>query len=122
MLTGAAGYVIMAWSLRTAAHPGLLYQVVNFVLSAAFGYAFGPVLSMALSMVPLKFAGGASGVLVTALQLGQLLGIAVYGSVYFALARNASARESAEALACAGGAVAGLFFIRSVSGQEATRP
>jgi hypothetical protein len=131
MLTGAAGYVIMAWSLRTAAHPGLLYLVVNFVLSAAFGYAFGPVLSMALSRVPLKFAGGASGVLVTALQLGQLLGIAVYGSVYFALARNASAGESAEAfahtlywaaLACAAGAVAGLFFIRAVSGQEATRP
>jgi hypothetical protein len=45
MLNGAAGYVIMAWSLRTAAEPGTLYLTVNFVLSAGFGYGFGPVLS-----------------------------------------------------------------------------
>jgi hypothetical protein len=131
MLIGATGYVIMAWSLRTATEPGNLYLTVNFVLSAAFGYGFGPVLSMALSRVPLKFAGSASGILVSTLQIGQLLGIAVYGSVYFAMVHSTSARDSAEAfahtlywaaLACVAGALAGLAFIRMSRAKEGARP
>ncbi|TDW24305.1 MFS transporter [Kribbella kalugense] len=131
MLIGAAGYVIMAWSLRTATDPASLYLTVNFGLSAAFGYGFGPILSMALSHVPLKFAGSASGVLVSTLQIGQLLGIAVYGSIYFALVHNTSAKESAgafahtlywAALACVVGALAGLVFIRMIRVKEEARP
>jgi predicted MFS family arabinose efflux permease len=131
MLVAAAGYQIMAWSLRDATDPGPLYLILNFVLSAAFGYGFGPVLSMALSRVPLKFAGSASGILVTTLQLGQLFGIAIYGSIYFALDRYPSARESAgafahtlywAALACVAGALAALIFIREVRVKEEAKP
>lgn len=123
MLVGGLGYLVMAWNLRDAAQPGPVYLMVNLVLSAAFGYAFGPVLSLALSRVPMKFAGGASGILVSVLQIGQLLGVAVYGSIYFGLHRNASASDSASAfgqtlcwtaLACVAGALSGWAFIRSI--------
>lgn len=131
MLVGAAGYAIMAWNLHAGTDPGTLYLVVNFVLSAAFGYGFGPVLSTALSRVPLKFAGSASGVLVSALQIGQLLGIAVYGSVYFALVHSTTAKDSANAfahtlywsgLACVIGALTALIFVRSIKTREETQP
>jgi EmrB/QacA subfamily drug resistance transporter len=122
MLVGAAGFVVIALTLSGAAYPGLLYLILNLVLSAAFGYGFGPVLSMALASVPLRFAGSASGVLVSTLQIGQLLGIAVYGSIYFALepsrttaAASASAFASAvlwAAGACVVGAIAGAAFVR----------
>jgi MFS family permease len=123
MLGGGLGYLAMAWDLRDAHQPGLLYLIINVLLAAAFGYGFGPVLSLALSRVPLKFAGSASGILVSVLQIGQLLGIAVFGSIYFGLHRTATAANSASAfgqtlvwtaVACAGAALAGWAFTRSL--------
>lgn len=81
--------------------------------------------------MPPKFAGSASGILVSTLQIGQLLGTAVYGSIYFAMVRNASARESAgafahmlywAALACVAGALASLVFTRMIRVKEDARP
>ncbi|SEK75460.1 MFS transporter [Streptacidiphilus jiangxiensis] len=128
LLGGGVGYLVMAWSLSGGAQPGAVFLIANLLLSACFGYGFGPVLSLALSRVPLQYAGGASGIMVTVLQLGQLLGIAAYGSIFFGLHTAPTAANSASAfgttlcyaaLGCGLAALSGLAFGRTLK-KEAT--
>ena len=53
---------------------------------AAFGVVMSPLVARAVGTLPLARAGIAGGVVVTVQWLGNALGVAVLGSVYFALA------------------------------------
>jgi MFS family permease len=62
------------------------------LLSTAFsltglgmGYAFSPVMSVALGEVAPADAANASGLLTTVLQLSQALGVAIFGTLYLSL-------------------------------------
>jgi hypothetical protein len=48
--------------------------------------AFGPLMTRVLSRVPVAIAADASGVLVTVNQLGIVVGIATFGTLYLNLA------------------------------------
>ncbi|HSW24107.1 MAG TPA: MFS transporter, partial [Burkholderiaceae bacterium] len=63
---------------------------------AAFGLIMSPLVARAVGTLPLARAGIAGGVVVTVQWLGNALGVAVLGSVYFALAP--AARIDAAAL------------------------
>ena len=49
------------------------------------GTAFSPMFTVAFSKVPPRYAADASGVLTTVNQLGQVIGVAAYGSVFLSM-------------------------------------
>jgi len=59
------------------------------VLGAALGVGYSPLVTHALSHVPPADAADASGLLTTALQLGQVTGVATFGSLFLSLAARA---------------------------------
>jgi predicted MFS family arabinose efflux permease len=69
--------------------PSLLFT------GAAFGVVMSPLVARAVGTLPLARAGIAGGVVVTVQWLGNALGVAVLGSVYFALAPSAGAEAAA---------------------------
>ena len=94
------------------------------------GLSISPLLTQSLVHVPAARAADASGVLTTTVQLGQLLGVAVIGSVYLSRAARAQlprAAASAGAMsgtACwlaalsAAGLLAAAVMVRSVRGRR----
>ena len=58
---------------------------------------FSPLVTHALVRVPVHKAADASGLLTTALQLGQAMGVAVLGSVFLTLAARVPASPAVRA-------------------------
>jgi Na+/phosphate symporter len=58
---------------------------------AAFGVVMSPLVARATGVVPLAQAGLAGGVVGTVQWLGNALGVAVLGTIYFALAQHSAA-------------------------------
>jgi EmrB/QacA subfamily drug resistance transporter len=91
-------YLIIAEALRDGGHGGALVQVGLLLFGAAMGGAFSPLLTNALVNVPLAEAADASGLLTTTVQLGQVIGVATFGSLFLTLAGHAGPHPSASAL------------------------
>jgi MFS family permease len=85
----AVAEVALAADLRSGTHGGPLLPVILLVLGGALGAGYSPLVTHALAQVPLADAADASGLLTTAVQLGQVIGVAVFGSVFLALASHA---------------------------------
>ncbi|MGH3487638.1 MAG: hypothetical protein ACRDP8_06945, partial [Actinopolymorphaceae bacterium] len=62
------------------------------------GVAFSPLLTQSLVRVPAIRAADVSGLLTTTLQLSQVLGVAIFGTVFLTLARHDGPHASAVAL------------------------
>jgi MFS family permease len=84
-LAGAAGYAGMAATLNSGGSGGLLLQVCLIVTGGGLALAFSPLVTHALVRVPVTAAADASGLLTTAIQLGQAAGVAVFGSLFLTL-------------------------------------
>ncbi|MER5964018.1 MFS transporter [Streptomyces sp. NPDC002057] len=67
-------------------------------LGAGISLAFSPALTGALASVRPEDAADASGLLATVTQLGQLIGVAAFGTVFLGAAAGPGARDSADAL------------------------
>jgi hypothetical protein len=66
--------------MRGGAHPlGWLWLAVAGV---GLGLSVSPLLTQSLAHVPAARAAGTCGLLTTTVQLGQLMGVAIIGSVY----------------------------------------
>jgi MFS family permease len=87
---GALGYLAMALLLRGGGTGGAVLQVALVAMGAGMAVAFSPLVTQALVRVPLQQAADASGVLTTALQLSQAVGVAVFGSLFLTLAARPS--------------------------------
>lgn len=98
LFVAAFGYLLLAPILRGGTSGGLPLAADLFVVGLALGLAFSPMITLALAHVPLPDAADASGVLVTVLQLGQLVGVAALGSMYLSLVQAPGAAASAHAL------------------------
>jgi MFS family permease len=85
----AAGEVALALDLHSGTRGGLALPVILLVLGAALGTGYSPLVTHALAQVPLADAADASGLLTTAVQVGQVIGVAVFGSVFLTLAARA---------------------------------
>jgi MFS family permease len=70
------------------------------ITGAGMGMTFAPMTAAAMSQVPPRISGSASGILNTSRNIGQLLGIAVLGSV---LQSRLGSHASEELLAIPGG-------------------
>ena len=56
------------------------------VAGLGLGAAFSPLLSIALTHVAVEDAADASGLLVTTTQLGQVVGVATFGTLFLSVA------------------------------------
>jgi MFS family permease len=81
----ACGYLSLALLLRGGGTGGALLQVSLVVIGGFLAVAFSPLVTQALVRVPPHEATDASGVLTTALQLSQAVGVAVFGSLFLTL-------------------------------------
>jgi hypothetical protein len=59
------------------------------------GFSVSPLLTQSLVHVPLPRAADASGLLTTTIQLSQVLGVAILGTVFLSLPRQADALSAA---------------------------
>ena len=96
-----AGFVVngagLVWSgllLHAGGAAGPWLYVALGVAGAGMASAFGPLMTRVLSRVPVALAADASGVVVTVNQLGIVVGIATFGTLYLNLAGRLPARAS----------------------------
>jgi MFS family permease len=86
-LAGAAvAEVFLGLVLRSGTQGGAWLPVVLLALGATLGLGYSPLVTHSLARVPLADAADASGLLTTTLQLGQVIGVAVFGSLFLSLA------------------------------------
>ncbi|MFL6075808.1 MAG: MFS transporter [Mycobacteriales bacterium] len=106
----AVAYVTVSVSLRGGAHGGPGMWTGLALVGAGLGLSGSPLLTQSLVHVPVRRAADASGVLTTTIQLGQVIGIAVFGTVFLSLRGPAAGqpRASATALSTTGYWLAGL--------------
>ncbi|MEN3358357.1 MAG: hypothetical protein V7637_2339 [Mycobacteriales bacterium] len=98
LFLSAAGYLGIGASLRAgdSGEPWLTPTLI--VLGVGFGFALSPILSQALVRVPVSAAADASGLLTTTLQLSQVIGVALFGTLFLNLAAHARPHASAHAI------------------------
>jgi MFS family permease len=110
-------YVAVAAATRGGADGGALLQAGLVTLGAGMGLSVSPLLTQALVHVPPARVADASGLLTTVMQLGQVTGVAVLGTVFLTLRQHHGgystvARTSAHAMS----ATALLLALVSVIG------
>jgi EmrB/QacA subfamily drug resistance transporter len=96
-LVGAGGYAVAGVLLGGGGSGGAWLQVVFVVAFGAMAVAFSPLVTQSLVRVPLNEAADASGLLTTAIQLSQAIGVAIFGSVYLTLDEGGTAGQSVAA-------------------------
>jgi EmrB/QacA subfamily drug resistance transporter len=109
-------FVAIALDLRTGGSGGAGLLVILTLSGAFLGLAFGSVVTHAMANVPAAQAADASGLLTTTLQLSQVLGVAIFGSVFLSIRANANAHPSAHALTVTLALISGLLIAGAVGG------
>lgn len=92
-LAAAVAYAVVGFETRGGGTIGLMLQAWLVVFGAGLALAFSPLVTHALVRVPLRRAADASGLLTSAIQLSQAVGIAVFGSVFLALDSRSTPHE-----------------------------
>jgi MFS family permease len=85
LAVAALGYLLLAPILHGGGRGGVPMELDLLLIGLALGLAFSPIITVALTHVPLPDAADASGLLVTVFQLGQVIGVAVLGTLYLSL-------------------------------------
>jgi MFS family permease len=117
LAAAAVCYLLLGAILRGGGEGGALLELVLLVIGLALGLAFSPMLTVALTHVPMSDAADASGILVTIFQLGQVVGVATLGTLYLTLVHGPGAHASGHAIAltdvalCASALVAAGFAL-----------
>ncbi|WP_245721744.1 MFS transporter [Nocardia crassostreae] len=110
----------MGLLLRDGSEPGVSALVVFAVQGAGLGLGFGPLVARATSRVPVAVAADASGILVTGTQLGVVVGIASFGSLFLSLAGTTTLSAS-HAFAVTGLATGAIALVAAVLAVRAAR-
>ncbi len=97
-LVATLAYVGLAVDLHAGGRGGPWLPVLLVVYGAGMGTAFSPLITQALVNVPVSKAPDASGLLTTTVQLSQVIGVAVFGSLFLSLANHPTVHASAAAI------------------------
>ena len=122
LTVSAVGYLGLAANLRGGV-PGQVWAWPA-VVGAGLGLSVSPLLTQSLVHVPAARAADASGLLTTTVQLGQLLGVTVIGSVYLSRAAAAPGADSRamSVAACWLGALSAAGLLAAMIMLRAARP
>ena len=82
----AAAMAAMAAVLRAGGTGGAVLYLIGALSGAGMAAAFSPLMTRVLLRVPVELAADATGVVVTVNQLGLLVGVAAFGTLYLNLA------------------------------------
>ncbi|MFD0364792.1 MFS transporter [Nocardia sp. GCM10030253] len=97
LMLGATTMVTLGMMLREGAELGPLPLTIFGIQGIGFGLAFSPLMTRTLAKIPMSLAADASGILVTSVQLGIVVGIACFGTVFLGLV-GATTLSAAHAL------------------------
>ncbi|MEU6988807.1 MFS transporter [Streptomyces sp. NPDC046324] len=115
-LAAAAAAVAMGGLLKGGDSGGWLLHPALAVMGGGLALAFSPALTGALAGVRPEDAADASGLLATVTQLGQLIGVATFGTLFLGRLDVPGAHASADALwACALALAAASILAASTS-------
>ena len=106
-LIAALGFAALGFGLRSGGPVGLLRQASLVVTGAGLALGFSTLVTHSLVRVPAHKAADASGLLTTAFQLGQAVGVAVFDSVFLTLAARGPAGTAPGSAAQAAAATSG---------------
>ena len=98
LFVAAVAYLLLAPIVHGGTNGGVAMEADLFVIGLALGLAFSPMLTLALTHVPVSDAADASGVLITIFQLGQVVGVATLGTLYLSVVHGPGAHQSAHAV------------------------
>jgi MFS family permease len=112
----AAGYVALALVTRGGGRGGVVLPVVLALYGLGFGAAYSPILTVALRTIAPVHAPDASGVLATVLQLGQVVGVAAFGTLFLGLVDGTAVPPTAHAIAVTSVALAGTAALAALFG------
>jgi MFS family permease len=82
---GGIGYLLTGIVFAHQQHSSVVIGATLLVFAVGIGTAFGPLMTHTLVNVPPAAAADASGLVTTTFQLGQVVGVAVFGSVFLTL-------------------------------------
>ena len=85
-VTFAVAMAAMAAVLRAGGTGGAGLYLIGALSGAGMAAAFSPLMTRVLLRVPVELAADATGVVVTVNQLGLLVGVAAFGTLYLNLA------------------------------------
>ena len=93
----AAGMAGLAWVLHSGGTGGAGLYLLGGLSGAGMAAAFSPLMTRVLLSVPVELAADATGVVVTVNQLGLLVGVATFGTLYLNLAGRLPAHATSGA-------------------------
>jgi MFS family permease len=117
----AFSYVALGVALRNGADGGLALGAALAGIGIGLGAAFSPLLTVALTYVAPADAADASGLLVTLVQLGQVVGVATFGTLFLTLVTHPRVHPSAHAEATTAGVLAFVAVIAATAGLALVR-
>ena len=82
----AISMLLLAALLHTGGSGGVAVYLVAGLNGAGMAAAFSPLMTRVLMRVPVELAADATGVVVTVNQLGIVVGVATFGTLYLNLA------------------------------------
>jgi predicted MFS family arabinose efflux permease len=95
----ATGYFLVGLAVADGGTGGLVLPLALFMGGFGQGMAASPILTVALAKVAPQDAPDASGVLTTTIQLGLVIGVATFGSVFLTRAAASGVHPTASAMA-----------------------
>jgi hypothetical protein len=129
-----AGIAVLAALLRAGGSGGAGLYLAGALSGAGMAAAFSPLMTRVLLRVPVELAADATGVVVTVNQLGLLVGVATFGTLYLNLAgrlpghaalgafRPVSAHAEAVTLLALAGLAALSVILATIHVRERRRP
>jgi len=122
LLVSAVGYVALGLVQRDGAQIGVAAETALGVVGISSGVAYGPLFGLALSRVAPADAADASGVMNTVIQLGQVLGVSVIGTLFLSqVVLPAPAATSGHALSITAYTVAAVSVVAALFGHLGRR-
>jgi EmrB/QacA subfamily drug resistance transporter len=120
-VVAALSYVGNAVVLGDGGHGGIALAVTLVAGGLGFGYAYSPILTLALRHVAPTHAPDATGLLVTVVQLGQVVGVAAFGTLFFSLVEPAEVVATAPAVEATSLALAATLVPAALLGLHLAR-
>jgi hypothetical protein len=113
MVVCAVGYLAIASGMAGGGHGGALAATGLVLTGVGMGLSVSPVLTQSLLRVTPAHAADASGILTTFIQLGQVTGVAAFGTLFLTV-HSLPSTASWLAVAAAASAMSGAVLTRSL--------